>query len=444
MENKGKPAVPELAALKPGVLDRTLAELPDKPTPKQLAAAVKRLGLPGLESLEIRPRAVIDGDPCDPYEELLGLEKGPGQTIRKVILRVTPRKMGGCRETILRISTAFSGYGAYTVSFWKKASASEPDLFAGFFRDISAPRGSGSRPSANWHRTILFNREGHEGIPNAHLHWLLTPSLSVSTAYLANLTRFVHVANAYGVIVQVCLFSIHGVTGAGGVGPPNYFNFDVSDPGDARFRKFFKIGGPYQTFQTNMINAVTQALKDRPNVIWEVGNELRIPTAETSGYKKTDLTAWIDSVAKAIRLKAPGQLITCSTGGLAGGPGVPNEKPVNQLQSLDYAAFHQGQWQDNIPAAVNRAAGYSDRHVVIDTDGSNDTLVDTQVQSSATIAFSGALKYRASFDHKGGTPGPVPFEVYNPGWLDNPQIPNGKKPRQFLTALSNARAAAGV
>lgn len=423
--------VPELAALAAGALEKELEELPDHPTREQLEAARKRLNLPGLESLEVRPHALIDGEPCEPYDEVLGLEKAAGQKIQKVILLVRPTPRG-CRETILRVATVFTGYGAYTLSFWKKETASEPDLFAGFFGDIAAPRGTGSRPGANLHRTILFQREGTEGIPANHQQLLLTPALDVSAAYLTNLVRFVDVAAARDVVVQVCLFNYHGVTGAGGIQPPTHFTFTDTDPG-VRFRKFFKVGGQYQSFQANLIAKIAQALSGRWNVIWEVGNELRIPGSETSDYHNSDLTAWIAWVAQAIRQKAP-QLISTSTGILTGG-GVPNEQPVNQLPGLNYAAFHYGQWKTDIPGAVNRAAGYSDRHVVLDTDGSNGALVASQVQSFATQALSGTLKYRASFDHKGSTP----VAIYDPSWLN--QGDAGKKPVELLTALANARAA---
>jgi len=422
--------VHELAALDTGVLDKELAELTSHPTREHLEAVRKRLGLPGLESLDVRPHTLIGDEPCEPYEEVLGLEKAAGQKIQKVILRVRP-SIHGCRETILRVATAFTGYGAYTLSFWKKATASEPDLFAGFFRDIAAPRGTGSRPGANLHRTILFQREGTEGIPANHQELLLTSALDVSAAYLKNLTRFVDVAAANNVVVQVCLFNYHGVTGAGGIQPPTHFTFTDADPG-VRFRKFFKVGGPHQGFQANLIAKVAQALGGRWNVIWEVGNELRLPGGETADYHNSDLTAWIAWVAQAIRQKAP-QLITTSTGTLT-----MNEKPVNQLPGLDLAAFHYGQWSTDIPGAVNRAAGYSDRHVVLDSDGSNGVLTAPQAQSFATQALSGTLKYRASFDLKSSTP----VATYDPSWLN--QGVAGKRPVEFLTALANARAAAGV
>jgi hypothetical protein len=278
-----------------------------------------------------------------------GLRRGPrsGKSARSEDPEGHPARQAvgpGLRETILRVATAFTGYGAHTLSFWKKATESEPDLFAGFFHDIAAPRGTGARPGANLHRTILFQQEGTEGIPAAHQELLLTPALDVSTNYLKNLTRFVDVAAANNFVVQVCLFNYHGVTGAGGIQPPTCFKFAETDIG-VRFRKFFKVGGPYQGFQANLIAKVAQALSGRWNVIWEVGNELRIPGAETSDYHNSDLTAWIAWVAQAIRQKAP-QLISTSTGSLTPVPGggVPNEQPVNQLPGLDLAAFHHGQW----------------------------------------------------------------------------------------------------
>ncbi len=446
-EKKPRFPVPELDALEPGALEQWAEELPEKPTESQLSAAVERLVVPGLESVEVRAR-VIGGGGCEPYEELIGLERGAGQRINRVILRVNPTPAGGCRETIVRLSTALTGYGAYTLSFWKKAVTSEPDLFDGFFRDISAPRGTGAKPSANLHRTMLFHRENHEGIPDAHLEPLLTPSLALSNLYKNNLIRFVNVAATYGVFVQVCLFSYHGVTGIGvnQVGPPKYFTFPPDSDALTRFRTFFRVGtpaqAPYQAFQTALIDTVAQALRNAPNVIWEVGNELRIPGPEASAYNNSHLTAWIDWVARRIRQNlstTTPQLISTSTGTFA-----QNEQPVNQLQSLDHACFHLGQWENNIPGAVSRAQSYSDRHVIIDTDGANGKFVANQVQGFATTALSGTLKYRASFDHKGSTPGVGAFAVYNPGWLDDMGLPVDKRPRQLLTALSNARAAAGV
>jgi len=83
-----------------------------------------------------------------------------------------------------------------------------------------------------------------------------------------------------------------------------------------------------------LIDAVVTRLSSFWNVVYEVGNELRVPSP-AADYGEPQLKAWIDWVATEIRSKDATHLITTSTGS-------DNEGDINTLSRIQFCQFHQG------------------------------------------------------------------------------------------------------
>jgi hypothetical protein len=389
---------------------------------QRLDSIKQSLKLPNLLAVETKTEKLIPGPGCIERFQVLGLAVGPNQSLQKKIFEQW-NDGGICYRVNYTIGFQFMGYGAYCLSFEKDAG--NTNLFNNFFRDIA---GYG----VNLHRTILFTKETYEN-PNAtQVQRLLLNGDGHTTSpdpnYLANLDRLVVAAKSQGIVVQVCLFMHHSVAGTPGAGPP--LPVVLTGSGYDRYRAFYNTASSPTSFkpmQTHLIDGVVAKLLPHWNVVYEIGNELRVPNPNAA-YGEPHLKAWIDWAAGQIRTKDANHLITTSTG-------TDNEAGIDNLANIKFCSFHQGQWTANLNAACDRANSYAGKHVVFDDDGSARPIASVKAWAKAALDTRGGC--RCSFNHKGISP----FGAYNANWINTAPPAGESKPLDALIAMRDARAA---
>jgi hypothetical protein len=307
------------------------------------------------------------------------------------------------------------------MSFEKDATNS--GLFGKFFGDIALF-------GVNLHRTIVFVNENFENkTPGAVIFLYPHPyqgdphQATPTDDYLNNLNKLVAQAKPYGIVIQVCLFMHHSVANDFATTPAPIV---LSGSPAQRYKDFYNTTSLFQPMQKNLIDKVVAKLNGHWNVVYEVGNELRVP-GPIAGYDKTNLTAWIDWAAARIRMTSPTHLITTSTG-------IDNESDVNHLARIQFCSFHQGQWKANLNAAVLRGQNnYGGKHVVLDDDGGSRLIESVRTWSSAALNANDGC--RASFNHKGFSP----TNAYDPNWRYQLPEAGESQPGLALDALRTAR-----
>lgn len=412
--------VPELAHTDRAARRRELAAAgPD--AQRHLDQIKQSLKLPNLVGIETQTQALVgDTTGCPERYVVRRLLTGADQRIQKEVFEQW-YDGANCYRVTYRFGIQFTGYGSYCLTF--ERDPGNTHMIANFFRDVTA-----NNYGVNLHRTMLFLKESYENQNTANLFHLLDGTATcanVNGDYLMNLERFVSTAKAYGVVVQVCLFMHHAVAASSGCDMPQ--PVVLSGTPHERYRAFCNTQSPYLQTQTNFIYDVVQRLLPHWNVVYEVGNELRVPNPDAA-YNDTHLKAWIDWVAARIRDKDAGHLITVSTG-------IENEALVNASPLIQYCSFHQGQWVPNLAAACDRAKGYGNKHLVADDDGSSRELDKVKTWVRAALDVRGGC--RGSFNHKGATL----KNAYDPLWMTKTvpgQEANGT-PAQVLAAFADAR-----
>jgi hypothetical protein len=390
---------------------------------QKLDALTKSLKLPNLVDIDTQVSSIIVELPhgCAERLDVLGLSVGPNQRLLK---RVSEQWSDGehCYRNIFTFGMQFMGYGAYCLSFEKDTG--NTNLFANFFRDIAAY-------DVNLHRTFVFTIETYENPNASQITRLLLPGDGHTTGpdpnYLANLERLVVAAKARGIVVQVCLFVHQSVVGAPGTAAPPA-PVVLTGSAHERYKSFFNTASQFLPMQGKLIDGIVTKLLPHWNVVYEIGNELRVPQPQPA-YNETHLKAWIDWAAARIRAKDISHLITTSTGS-------DNDAPINQLSRIQFCSFHQGQWTANLDATCDRAKAAGDKHVVFDDDGAARPLAKVKEWARTVLNTRGGC--RASFNHKGFSP----TGAYNPNWVNGPAgppTPEGK-PSEQLTALRDGRA----
>lgn len=392
----------------------------------------KNLKLPNLVSvrMETETQSLVDHCPDGTIVRKLLVSQALNQQqqILKEVLDMWGDG-GVCRRAVYQFGIQFTGYGSYCMSFDRDVK--HTNLIARFFSDVAAY-------GVNFHRTMLFLREWYENPDHPeNMHRLLldgnpvgSPGVGVNPLYLENLNNFVIEAKARGIVVQVCLFVHHAVAPAPNCEMPQPIM--LGDPTRVsphqRYALFFNTRSNYLTTQGNFIDAVIDKLKPHWNVIYEIGNELRVPQPDAA-YNDNHLNEWIQWVARRIRARDTVHLIGTSTG-------IENEALVNRSDLLQYCSFHQGQWTRDIATACRHADSYGHKHLIADDDGGKRNLPDVTAWVRQALEVNGGC--RGSYNHKGGTMA----NEYNPRWLDEIDRfnPGFGSPRQVLEAFKAARA----
>lgn len=336
------------------------------------------------------------------------LQTRPGQKlVKNVRVAFCPFGRKDCHTFEFNFPLQFLGYGPYTLSFYKPGQGGRHS-FHDFFSELV-------RHKINFHRTLLFCDEAHEGNPNP-VRLLLKKgpdprNADINPAYLQNLKLLVKTAKRYNIVVQVCLFFHHTVAGdSTDIHPPAPLTFAaLGNTPVNRYRNFYHCNSSWRPLQERLIRAVTRTLMNDWNVVYEVGNELRIPKREKGdqAYANADLRNWVSWAADLLHRCSYGKLVTTSTGTQD-----QNEAIINKIPRISFGSFHGDQWDTytdnkNLPAemqaALDRSKSYGPgHHLVIDDDGhQNGRKEKEKVREWAFRALRLGGEQQASFNHKG-------------------------------------------
>jgi len=311
------------------------------------------------------------------------------------------------------MSLRIIGYGAYNLCFdklWGKGpNDSGPDFFQ-FIRNGKWP--------INAVKVICFRKSMIEGLPPRRAIPLFNSQKKLNPDFLTNLDQMVGRAADLGFWVQICIFSFQSVALSS---DPSKWEFPENVPAELdptklgtnncdRLRKFFGTKDETTFKATKMLAAqIAWAVRWRTNIIWEMGNEVRIQGCDANTAKDAtcDIVAWYDAMwDRVFGLIEPDQAPhTMSTG-------VENEqvlwttqRPFNGCANETYGAdpydFHADQWNyagdyaAGMDAAVQRMQNYgSPRELTINDDGAKpDSLRTARLQAWAGAAFQRKLWY---------------------------------------------------
>lgn len=325
------------------------------------------------------------------------LQALPGQQIKKIVEAYWYRPLTDtCYSVRYEYPIQLLGYGSYSLCHFKNQGHLDPKLNEFF--------GALARNNCNFHRTILFSSGNYE-IDNQPTIPLLK---KVGGKYCANPDFFTNLANMAraawrnGVILEVCLFNHHPIAAPHQVPmPPEFPSDDLGDGDWVRYKNFFAKDSKWAGLQQEIIQKTTQYLMNHWNVIYEVGNELRVPTPNDT-YGEKHLKEWVAWAADLLKKGSHGKLVSTSTG-------IGNAASLNQIPATSYATFHSGQWftpaniAGGMEAARLMAAKWGDKHVIMDDDGMDKAIrKDTKgIEDRATAALVRGGNRQCSFNHKG-------------------------------------------
>lgn len=333
------------------------------------------------------------------------------------------------------------GYGAYNLCFDRLLAKKQDNNFApDFFATI---RNHGFN-RINLVKVICFRHSGKENHPASRTIPLYitqtTPppnpssKIVVNPAFLANLTTLVRRAQETGFWVQVCIFHYQAIEiqKAPPVIPetPELLPAELVPAGAsncARLKAFFNpapANANQLTKQKELVAAVVGAVKAFPNVIFEIGNELRIDGDGCTPADNCKLAEWMNLMRNEI-FRVTGFVqtrhVSTSTGRRnfkANDPAaIANEDEIfktcaNKLVQPDYFDFHFDQWFDRVTKdtlmddAIARAKSYRDgTPLIINDDGSGKGGTAVEVEAWAREAFSKRLHFATKQPYYNGASG---------------------------------------
>lgn len=321
-----------------------------------------------------------------------------------------------------------AGYGAYNLAFDNmlgRRIANGPDY-------IKIIRNQFGLKNINLVRVICFRHSRTEGLPAGRATPLYANSpagVKVNEAFLKNLDDLVTSAQASNFWVQVSIFHYHAIAIPNGKfatskpeAPEVLPRVLIPDTGAGvtalqRLRKFFDPANAGQLAkQKELVEAIVSRLKDRPKVIYEIGNELRVDTAGSTTEDNCKLAEWMNAIKGEILRVDPAAHVGTSTGKHGAAAGA-NEEEVFRTCARKlvpaYFDFHFGEWigadpsNPKIAAAARRAQSYlgitTIPPLIIDDDGANDadrTVANTTRWSTA--AFRLGLHYATKNTYPNG------------------------------------------
>jgi hypothetical protein len=315
------------------------------------------------------------------------------------------------------------GYGAYNLCFdaalGQDASSAGPNFFEAIRQGFGGHPGW---PMINLVKVICFRRATVDDFPpalGARLRRLYklnirTREVEINSAFLDNLAALVDQAQKNQFWVQVCIFHEQAIELADANGQPTELPEPVPPelnpfkPGRAQCQRLIEFFSPDASDrlerQKELVQAVGVYLRGKPNVLWEMGNELRIQKMPKDPCSDQEVQAANCRLAQWLTImwteltRALGSVpldFTVSTGvknepTLFSGTGrdCPPGSPVFIPNVFD---LHFGQWAGNIAGAVKRVQGYHllgapaiHAPVIINDDGAQ--LKDDTPQQKADAA----------------------------------------------------------
>jgi hypothetical protein len=300
----------------------------------------------------------------------------------------------------------------------KNAILAEPDFFA-TIRNNGFTR-------INLVKVICFRYSRNESLPADRAIPLYLDQgwrVIINPAFLDNLVTLVQRAAQAGFWVEVCTFHYHAIATPNGSGMepvqevPEVLPASLVPVGSdacARLQNFFnpRPADPEQLArQKELINTIAGRLKGFSNVLYEVGNELRLATINCEVANHCPLTEWLNIMGNQV-LQAVGQTnnIGTSTGGFAMDPTpLNNEKAVFQtcpkIFQPGFFDFHRGQWNSNLTGdklaqnlieAKERPHTYKGVYtplIINDDGGSGPARTPENVEIWSKAAFTQGLHY---------------------------------------------------
>ncbi|MBV8516149.1 MAG: cellulase family glycosylhydrolase [Acidobacteria bacterium] len=321
----------------------------------------------------------------------------------------------------------FIAYGAYNLANDRNLGAVGGGDTRNYFQYIA----DGGWP-INLVRVWVFRRSTADTLPPDRAIHLYQPDHTINPTYLDNLELLVKLAAAKGFWVQVCLFNYHVCKFPEEVPedcPPELLPaYGTGTTLCGRLQTFFQPSQNATTHkQKELIAAVGNRLKTKTNVLWEIGNELRMDGGGCGDVDNQNLVAWIQIMKDAlVNVVGASPLITTSTG-------VTNESMTLRNIPFSFFDFHAGQWgidsspqsrdlQENILDAKRRAATYNpNAFLIINDDGVGDAdRTPGAVGAWASKAFSLGLHYSTKSTYP-----PQPWSTHT---LDQLRIANQNFP----------------
>jgi hypothetical protein len=312
-----------------------------------------------------------------------------------------------------------TGYGAYNLCFdkllgRKTNNPSDPNFFATIFNN-------GFR-KINLVKVICFRWSQNEFLPPDRARPLYKQG-AVNQEFLDNLVDLVTSAAQYHFWVQVCIFHQQALSIPDG---------DPNDPhkrqempenlppalmprgadGCERLRNFFnpRPSNPTQlTLQKELVGAIVDRLSGFTNVLYEIGNELRMDGGNCSIADNCALAEWLNIMGRQLtNVLGQTNSIGTSTGCYSKPPtaacneiSIFNSNPAQaapcpQVFSPGFFDFHFGQWyKENdlaggMSAAKQRADAYKGRAtpLIINDDGAKAQRTPDNVELWAKTAYS--------------------------------------------------------
>lgn len=290
------------------------------------------------------------------------------------------------------------GYGAYNLCFDRlHGRAAGDNAGPNFFQAVRQ-----RLPAVNLVKVIVYRNSGIEGLrrfPNRQIT-LYRTDRSINDDFVNNLRALVDAAGPT-FFVQVCIFHYHALQNPAAE-QPEFIPHELIPPSTLpdhpidRARWFFGPGlNPRTHKQKELVARLGRALAGRPNVIWEIGNELRIAGDDNHAGDHRALAQWMNQMREALQANAGADInLTCSTG-------IHNEAVTLRNVPLNVFDFHSGQWmvnghyQTGIPNAKARAATYRPGvPLIINDDGVTDMPRNRpNVAGWARVAFQNGLHY---------------------------------------------------
>ncbi len=280
------------------------------------------------------------------------------------------------------------GFNAFGLASDNKLGATNSDP-RNFFQYLK-----GEGYPFNLVKVVIFSNGLSEVNADRHIP-LYRADKTINPAFLDNLAKLADEAHNKKFLVQVCLFHYQAIQDEGQAPVNNPFGLTPYEAGGVAMRKrlrdFFTPTAvdPFKALQKQLITAVGQKLKNKPNILWELCNEVRMGgaltpanTPPTQVQDNWNLATWMQQTETALKQVVGSDIHVCTSSGTL----TENEKITCENVPSTYFDFHFDQWNEGgsyrqfIKYAKERAAAYAPGHrLTCNDDGAKEVDQDATV-----------------------------------------------------------------